>query len=515
VTGLVSLVGVGPGDPGLLTLRGARVIARADAVLYDALVHPAVLRHARPEAERLFVGKRKGADSATQEEINHLLLYRARQGRRVARLKGGDPMLFGRGAEECEFLAGHGVPFEIVPGVTAALGATAYAGIPLSHRDLSSSIALVTSTERPGKARSAHDWSRLAAATQTLVLYMGGHRLREDMASLVAHGRDGGTPAAVISWGTHPEQRVVSATVATLADACDADPVEAPALVVVGDVVTLRDRLRWWDSGPLFGRRVVVTRAKEQSASMVDALGEEGAEALEFPAIAFEEPTDAAPLARSLDALREGRYAVAVFTSHNGVDRFFRALDARSLDARAFGRTRVAAIGPATAESLRARGVRADLVAKEFVGEALARDVLDALGEGAKGARALVARAEVARDALPDALRAAGVEVDVVAVYKTVPAPAEAVASLRGSLEAGAVDAVTFTSSSTVASVCDALGPDAAALLARTTVASIGPVTSETARARGLTVAVEAATYTVAGLLDALRAHFTSALERP
>jgi uroporphyrinogen III methyltransferase/synthase len=515
VTGLVSLVGVGPGDPGLLTLRGARVIARADVVVYDALLHPAVLRHARPDAERLFVGKRKGAESATQEEINHLLLYRATQGRRVARLKGGDPMLFGRGAEECEFLSSHGVPFEIVPGVTAALGATAYAGIPLSHRDLSSSIALVTATERPGKLRSAHDWSRLAAATQTLVLYMGVHRLREDLAALVAHGRDGSTPAAVISWGTHPEQRVVSATVATLADACEAAPVAAPALVVVGDVVALRERLRWWDVGPLFGRRVVVTRAKEQSPAMVDALVEEGAEALEFPAIGFEPASDEAPLARAIDDLAAGRYAAALFTSHNGVDRFFRALDARSLDARTFGRTLVAAIGPATAESLRSRGVRADLVAKEFVGEALARDVLTALGDRATGARALLARAEVARDALPDALRAAAVEVDVVPVYKTVAAPADDIASLRARLAEGAVDAVTFTSSSTVTNVCDALGDDAAALLARTVVASIGPVTSKTARARGLTVAVEAETYTVAGLLDALRAHFSLALERP
>lgn len=512
---MVSLVGVGPGDPGLLTLRGARAIARADVVLYDALVHPAVLRHARADAERLFVGKRKGADSATQDEINHLLLYRARQGRRVARLKGGDPMLFGRGAEECEFLAAHSVAFEVVPGVTAALGATAYAGIPLSHRELSSSIALVTASERPGKTRSAHDWSRLADATQTLVLYMGVHRLREDMDALVAHGRRGDTPAAVISWGTHPEQRVVSATVATLADVCDASPPAAPALVVVGDVVALRERLRWWDAGPLFSRRVVVTRAKEQSASMVDALVEEGAEALEFPAISFEGPSDPAPLARALDALGQGSYAVVLFTSANGVDRVFRALDARSLDARSFGKARVAAIGPATAEALRARGVRADLVAKEFVGEALARDVLALLGDAAVGSRALLARAEVARDALPDALRAAGVEVDVVAAYRTVPAPEADVAALRDALAEGRVDAVTFTSSSTVANVCDALGPDAPSLLAKTAVASIGPVTSQTARARGLTVAVEAGSYTVAGLLDALRAHFQQPPEKP
>lgn len=515
MTGLVSLVGVGPGDPGLLTLRGARAIARADCVLHDALVHPAVLRHARPDAELLFVGKRKGAESAAQEEINHLMLYRARQGRRVARLKGGDPLLFARGAEECEFLAGHGVPFEVIPGVTAALGATAYAGIPLSHRDLSSSIALVTASERTGKVRSAHDWSRLADATQTLVLYMGVHRLRDDLAALIAHGRHPDTPAAVIACGTLAEQRVLSATVATLADVCEAEGADAPALVVVGEVVGLRPRLRWWDTRPLCGRRVVVTRARAQSASMVDALLEDGAEAIEFPAIGFEPPGDAGPLARALDALALGDYAVVIFTSANGVERFFGALEDRRLDARAFGRAQVAAIGPATAEALRARGVRADLVAREFVGESLAREVIDALGRRAAGARALVARAEVARAALPDALEAAGLRVDVVPVYRTVPAPAGEITALREALASGRIDAVTFTSSSTVTHVCDALGADAAGLLARTAVASIGPVTSQTARARGLTVAVEAETFTTAGLLDALRRHFESATEKP
>lgn len=508
VTGMVSLVGVGPGDPGLLTLRAVRAIARADTVLYDALLHPAVLRHARTDAELLYVGKRKGTDSATQEEINHMLLYRARQGRRVARLKGGDPMLFGRGAEECEFLAAHGVPFEVVPGVTAALGATAYAGIPLSHREFSSSIALVTATERSDKAQSAHDWSRLASATQTLVLYMGTHRLRETLDALLAHGRPGDTPAAVISWGTHPEQQVRSATVATLADLCERSPPPAPALLVVGAVVALRDRLRWWDTAPLFGRRIVVTRAKEQNSAMVDALVEEGAEAIEFPAIAFEAPRDGAPLARALDALRAGAYTVVMFTSANGVDWFFRALEARSLDARAFGAALVAAIGPATAMALRGRGVRADRVAREYVGEALARDVLELLGPSAQGARALLARAEVARDALPDALRAAGVAVDVVPVYRTVAPASTEVTALREALTAGRIDAVTFTASSTVTHVCDALGPDAPSLLARACVASIGPITSQTARARGLTVTVEASSYTVAGLLDALRAHF-------
>ncbi len=505
---MVSLVGVGPGDPGLLTLRGARAIARADTVLYDALVHPAVLRHAREGAEMLYVGKRKGADSATQDEINHMLLYRARQGRRVARLKGGDPFLFGRGAEECEFLASHAVPFEVVPGVTAALGATAYAGIPISHRERSSSIAFVTATEHPAKARSAHDWSRLATATQTLVFYMGLHRLADDMDALVENGRDPRTPAAVIQWGTHPEQRTVVGTVASIADLCEAEGLGAPALVVVGEVVALREALRWWDARPLFGRRVLVTRAKEQSAGFVEALTDEGAAAVEFPVLRFEGPTDGGPLARALDALAAGSYAAVAFTSQNGVERFFTALDARGLDARAFGRAKVAAIGPATADALRARGLRPDAVAKEFVGEGVARAIGELLGASITGARVLVARAEVARDALPKALTAMGAAVDVVAAYRTVAAAPGDVAALRDELASGRLDVVTFTSSSTVTHLCDALGPDAPSLLARAAVATIGPVTSETARARGLTVAVEAAEYTTAGLLDALRAHF-------
>ncbi len=513
--GIVSLVGVGPGDPGLLTLRGQRAIARADAVLYDALVHPAVLRHARPDAELLFVGKRRGQDSATQEEINHTLLLRARQGLRVARLKGGDPLLFGRGAEECEFLASHGVDFEVVPGVTAALGATAYAGIPLSHRELSSSVALVTATEHPSKTHSAHDWPRLATATQTLVVYMGVARLRELLETLAAHGRPRETPAAVVSWGTHPEQRVVTATVATLADACESAGVGAPALVVVGDVVALRERLRWWDAGPLFGRRVVVTRAKEQAGSMAEALVDAGAAPLEVPVLRFEAPRDTARVEAAVESLRAGRYDAVALTSANGVERLFAALDARGLDARCLGRALVAAIGPVTAEALRARGVRADVVPREHVGEAVAEALVAALGARVEGARVLLARAEVARDALPEALRAKGATVDVVPVYRTLPVAPDDLAALQRELATGAVDAVTFTSSSTVTSLCDALGPDAPALLARTAVATIGPVTSATARARGLRVDVEAAVYTAAGLLDALRAHFATPKRTP
>lgn len=499
----MSLVGVGPGDPGLLTLRGKQAIERADTVLHDALIHPRVLRHARPEAEVLFVGKRKGVDSATQDEINHMLLFRARQGRRVARLKGGDPLLFARGAEEAEFLAAHGVAFEIIAGVTSALGVAAYAGIPLSHRDLASSVTFATATERAGKDSGLQ---RLSEPSGTLALYMGLHQLDAIAQSLIAGGRAAETPAAVVQWGTCSEQRVVVGTLRDIHARCEAEGIGAPALVVVGEVVRLREKLRWFDRGPLFGRRVLVTRPRAQAEGFVSALIDAGAVAIEVPAIAFEPPSDPAPLARCVEIL--GTYDAVAFTSANGVERLFDAMAERGLDARALGRAKVVAIGPATAEALKTRGIRPDAVPREHIGEALAESIA-ALFDGAlTGRRVLVARAEVAREALPQRLREAGAEVEVVAVYRTVPAPVEAVAALREALMQRAIDVVTFTSSSTVHSLCDALGGDAAELLAGLQVCSIGPITSQAARERGLAVTIEATEYTAEGMLRALSDHF-------
>lgn len=507
MTALVSLIGAGPGDPGLLTLRAADRIRSADTVLCDALVHAAVLRHARPEAEVLVVGKRGGGESATQEEILHTMLFRARQGRRVARVKGGDPMIFGRAAEEMAFLASHGVPYEVVPGVTAALGASAYAAIPLTHRDVASSVAFVTATERPDREGSAHDWSRLATATQTLVFYMGVRRLADDLRTLVEHGRDPATPAAVVQLATHPAQRVVVGTVGDLAARAAAEGISTPAVVIVGAVVALREGLRWWDLRPLRGRRVVITRAREQGRGLVDALIEEGAEALEFPAIRFEGPSDPEALARAVEGLRAEAPDAIAFTSANGVARFFDALRAARLDARALGRARVVAIGPATAESLRRNGIEPDAVPREHVGEAVADAITALLDARVEGARVLIPRAEEAREALPEILRARGATVNVVPAYRTVSAAKDDADSLRDALREG-VDAVTFASASTVQHVCDALGEEAATLLARTAIATIGPITSDAVRRRGMTVSIEAAVYTADGLLDALRAHF-------
>ncbi len=506
--GHVSLVGVGPGDPGLLTLRGARAIARADVVLYDALVHPDVLRHAGPDAERLYVGKRMGRDSTSQDEINHTLLLRARQGRRVARLKGGDPLLFARGAEEALFLADHGVSFDVVPGVTAALAVGAYAGVPLSHRDLSSSVALITSREHPSKTASSHVWEHLATATQTLVFYMGVHRIADDMAALVANGRPPETPAAVVQWASHPEQRVVVATVGTLAEACAREAIGAPAVVVVGEVVRLRERLGASVQGPLFGRRVVVTRAREQSEGLADALSDEGATALSYPLIRFENPSDSRPLSRAIEALLRREFTAVAFTSTNGVERFFAELEARELDARCFAGALVAAVGPATASALRARGLRPDCVAREARGEGLAKELLALLGDRCPVSRVLVAQAEIAREALASDLAARGVSVDRVPVYRTVAMDHAALAPLRDELSKGLIDVVTLASGSAAAQLVAALGHDARAFLARTCVASLGPVTSEAARSLGIDVQVEAAATTASGLVEALCDHF-------
>ncbi|MDB4931423.1 MAG: uroporphyrin-III C-methyltransferase [Myxococcaceae bacterium] len=507
MTGFVSLVGVGPGDPGLLTLRGRRAIARADTLLCDALVQPGVLRHARPDAEVLFVGKRGGEESTSQDEINHTLLLRASQGRRVARLKGGDALLFGRGAEEAEFLAAHGVAFEVIPGVSSALGATAFAGIPLTHREHSSSVALVTSRERPGRPADRAPLRAIAHA-DTIVVFMGLGRLAGDMAALVAEGRDPRTPAAVISAGTHPEQRVVVGTLADLAALADAAAVRAPALVVVGDVVALRERLRWWDGPGLHGRRVLVARAAAQARDTVDAFVDEGAVVVEIPMLRFA-PTDRPDgLGRALRDLRVGRYDVVAFTAANGVTFAFAALRALGLDARAFGRAMVVAVGPETAGALRAEGIVADAVAAEHHGAALVDTIAALPGVALDGGRVLLLRAEVASPALPAGLVARGARVDDVAAYRTLGPTDEDRERLRAAWSTGALDAVLLTSGSTARALAETLGDALRAPPPGLVVASIGPSTSEVARGLGMTVDVEATVYTVDGLRDALRDHY-------
>jgi uroporphyrinogen III methyltransferase/synthase len=481
----VALVGAGPGDPGLLTRRGAELLAGAEVVVHDRLANPVLLDLAPASALRISVGKAPGAVEMTQDQINAVLVEHGGAGRRVVRLKGGDPFVLGRGGEEAEALAAAGIPFEVVPGITSAIAAAAYAGIPVTHRGTSTHFTVVTGHEDPAKDRTDVDWEALAGAGGTLVILMGAGRIDDIAARLVAGGRSPETPVAAVRNGTRPDQHTTRATLATIGGI----GVRAPSAIVVGEVAALD--LAWFEQRPLFGRCVVVTRAREQASELRARLEILGAEVLELPSIAIEPVDFAVP---ALDA-----YSWVVFTSANGVIAFFdRGLAAVALDARALAPVRVAAIGPGTTEALAARGVRADLVPERFVAESL----LSAFPPPAPpGARVLLARAAQARDVLPDGLRAVGYEVDVLPVYRTVAAAPDPAAIER--VRAGKVDAVTFTSSSTVTNFCDLVG---ARPEPQPVVVSIGPVTSATARERGLRVDVEAAEHTIDGLVRALSA---------
>lgn len=503
--GKVYLLGAGPGDPELITLRAMRRLSEADVVLYDALAHPDLLAHCKPGAELIFVGKRGGRSGERQDDINQRMLEAARDGHVVARLKGGDPYLFGRGSEEAEQLAAAGVPFEVVPGVPSPLAAAAYAGLSLSHRELASSITYLTATESPQKDASAHDWSKLATGSQTLVIFMGVRKLASLMELLMAHGRAPDCPAAVVQSASLPSQRTVVGTVADIAERAHAAGLGMPALTVVGEVVRLRDELRWYDKQPLFGKRVLITRAADQAKPMIEALRDAGADAIVAPAIRIVPPADPELLVRAIDAARD--YAWIVFTSANGVRAFFDALAARGGDARKLGAARVAAIGPATAEALRAHGIRPDVMPQEYRGEAVAEAIIAQHGGPLRGAAVLLARAEVARDALPERLRAEGARVDVVPAYRTLPPEAPERARLRELIESGEIDALCLTSSSTLENTLLALDGDPAPL-ARLTVASIGPITTQAAERRGVRVDLTAEHYTVPGLIAALERYY-------
>ena len=502
--GHVSLLGAGPGDPELITLRALRKLQRADVVLYDALVHPSLLAHARPDAERVFVGKRAGRASERQSSINARLIDAARRGHNVVRLKGGDPYLFGRGSEEAEALVEAGVPFDVVPGVPSPMAASAYTGISLTHRTLASSVAYVTATESVEKDESAHDWSKLASAAQTLVFFMGLRKLGSLMERLIEHGRAPSTPVAVVSNASLPTQRTVIGTLADIAERVREAALEMPALTIVGSVVSLHAQLSWFEKLPLFGKRVLITRPEGQSEEMADALREAGAEPLEMPTVRIVPPSDLARFEHHV--LRVGSYAWAVFTSVNGVDAFFGVVGKHGLDARALGGVKVAAIGPATRAALARHGVRADVMPDEYRGEAVA-DAITQRQPTLSGTRILIARAEVAREVLPEMLRTRGAEVDVVPAYRTLAATPEQFAAIRSQLEAGAIHVSAFTSSSTVERLVEGLGEGGSQLLARTCVAAIGPITADTAARLGLPAQVVAHEYTASGLVRALCAH--------
>jgi uroporphyrinogen III methyltransferase / synthase len=477
--GHVALVGAGPGDPGLLTARALELIARADVIVYDRLVPPGALDGARPDAELVYAGKQAGAAAKPQEQINELLVERARAGRLVVRLKGGDPFVFGRGGEEAQALREAGVEFEVVPGVTAGVAAPAYAGIPVTHRDAASAVAFVTGHEDPGKDDPALDWEALARFPGTLVLYMGVSRLEEIAQRLVAAGRDPAEPAAVVERGTQPAQRTVTGTLAEIGRRAQEEGVRPPAVTVVGPVAGLRERLAWLERRPLHGRRVAVTRARAQASELAARLRALGADVVEAPAIRIQ------PL--PFDPPDLSAYDLACFTSPNGVRVLFERIPD---DARALAGTTVAAIGPGTAQALRDRGIEPDVVPQRSVAEAL----LEAL-EGVGATNALVARAREARDVLPDGLRERGAEVEVLPLYDTVAEPLT-----DGQREAlGRATYVTFTSSSTVRFFLDGGGSIGAARAV-----SIGPVTSATLREHGIEPAVQAERHDIEGLIAAI-----------
>jgi len=505
----VYLVGAGPGDPGLITVKGRECIAAADVVVYDYLAAPALLRHARPEAELIYVGKKGGDHTLPQDEINRLLVAKAAGDNVVTRLKGGDPFVFGRGGEEAEALVDAGIPFEIVPGVTSAVAAPAYAGIPLSHRRLTSTIAFVTGHEEPGKESSGIDWSALATGIGTLVFFMGVKNLPTIVSELVSRGRAPETPVALVRWGTTPEQATVSGTLADIVARVQAAGLKAPAIIVVGEVVGLRERLRWFEDRPLFGRRIVVTRSREQASDLVRALSDLGADCLECPTIRVAPPDDPGPLDRAIDRLHD--YDWIVFTSVNGVAGFFERLFARGRDVRALGHLRTAAIGPVTAERLKSFGLRSDLVPETFQAEAVvaafARQELD-------GRRVLLPRAQEARAVLPEQLSAMGATVHEVAVYRTVPADPDA-GALADRLAERPADLLTFTSSSTVTNFKALLPADIFEQVRRVPAACIGPITADTARALGFDVRVVAESYTIPGLCKAILTHCAGGGRRP
>lgn len=485
-------MGGGPGDPGLLTVRAYELLERADMVIYDRLSQRSLLDIVPESAERIDVGKAPGHARRSQEEINQLLVEYGKSGVEVVRLKGGDPYVFARGGEEAAALQAAGVPFEVVPGITSAIAAPAYAGIPVTLRHSSTSVTIVTGHEDPAAGEDGTvNWRAVAQVGGTIVILMGVARIRAIADALIASGRSPDTPAAAVQWGTRPDQRTVRATLGTIAD----QPLGTPSVIVVGDVAA--SDLAWYEERPLFGRRIVVTRAREQASQLVAQLAELGADTVEVPAIEVREASDGGlALCGAVRALHA--YDWLVVTSPNGARALLVALRTEGLDARALGGVKIAAIGPGTAEVLATGNVLADLLPPRYVAESLVEAFPDPPTdrEGRTRGRVLLARAAVARDVLPEGLRARGWAVDVVEAYRTEAVALEPEAQAK----LAEADMVTFTSSSTVTRFLEAAGTGNVPPV----VAAIGPITAETARKRGLHVDIEASVHTIDGLVDAI-----------
>ena len=497
--GKVFLVGAGPGDTGLITVRGKQLIDSADAVVYDALANSALLPPGARETGRpelYYVGKRGGSrDTVTQDEINALLIKLAREGKRIVRLKGGDPFVFGRGSEEAQALNDASVAFEVVPGVTAGIAAAAYAGIPVTHRTLSTSVTFVTGHEDPAKPDTQTNWSALAKAGGTIVLYMGVKTLAAITEALMKGGMPGEIPAAAIQWGTHPKQRTVVATLETIAARAEQENITAPAVTVIGWSVVLRDELNWFEQRPLFGKRIVVTRATQQAPVLSEKLRELGADTIEMPATQIAR-LDPAPLRTAIETISQHKWLI--FTSQNAVAIFWEQLLGAGKDSRALSGLKIAAVGPATAGALLEHGITVDLIPERFVAEGLLESLRER--EDVAGSRLLYITAEGARDALPAGLREIGAELAIVEAYRSIPDGAGA-QKLARAIEAGKVDLATFTSASSVRGYLEAVGED---LALNIPAASIGPQTSDALREAGIEVQAEAEESTIDGLVAAV-----------
>ena len=497
--GIVYLIGAGPGDPGLFTIKGKKVLETADVVIYDRLIGQDILDYAPQDAEFIYVGKASSNHALPQDEINKLLVQKAREGKIVARLKGGDPFVFGRGGEEAQFVHQHGLRFEIVPGITSAVAVPAYAGIPVTHRDATSSFAVITGHEKPGKAVSSIQWDKIATGIGTLVFLMGVENLEFIVSNLLEAGRSPDTPVALIRRGTLPDQAVISGTLADIVEKVRQANFKPPAIIVVGETVGLRQELKWRENGPLWGAKIVVTRARAQASGLLELIRDEGGEAIEFPSIEIVKEDNLTALYKALAELND--YAWIIFTSANAVEIFFKELRLREIDIRQLRGIRICAIGPATAAQLTRRGLLVDLMPTEYRAEGIIAELKNLIKPGE---RILLPRARGAREVLPESMRQLGAVVDEVIIYQAAPTSHVNPSRLQN-IRDGEVDYITFTSSSTVKNFVNIIGSENIKdFNAKVKVACIGPITARTAQENGFTVDIMPTQYTIEALLDSI-----------
>jgi uroporphyrinogen III methyltransferase/synthase len=501
--GKVFLIGAGPGDPGLITVKGLAFLKKADVVVYDYLANEDLLKAAKEGAERIYVGKKGGDHTLSQEEINALIIRKAEEGKTVARIKGGDPFIFGRGGEEAEELAKAGISFEIVPGVTSAIAVPAYAGIPLTHRDFTSTVSFITGHEDPTKKESKIRWDKISTGAGTLVFLMGMGNLPMIAAELIKNGRDPETPVALIRWGTLPEQETTIGKLKNIGEIARTKKIRPPVVILVGEVIELREKLNWFEHLPLFGKKILVTRAREQASDLSERVRDLGGIPIEFPTIEVIPPESWADADHC--AAQMAVYDWVIFTSANGVKFFLERIFALGRDIRDLKGPRICAIGPKTAEALDALKVKVDLVPSEYRAESIFEGLKK---EDLKGKRLLIPRAKLARDVLPQELRKTGASVDVVEVYQTIR-PAGNAEEVKRLLRNKSISAITFTSSSTVRNFADLVGiNEVRDLMGGVAIASIGPITAERARTLGIKTTVMPEEFTIPALVEALAEYF-------